>query len=82
MRRLPTLGEDEFYLSDLVGGSVYDSSDTLIGTIESFYSNGAQDIMKLSTDIEIPLVKDVFIRNILNESKKVYLCISKEDLLV
>jgi 16S rRNA processing protein RimM len=78
----PALTKDEFYLSDFIGANVVDSRRCLLGTIDSYYHNGAQDIVKLSTGIEFPLIRGAFIEKLCEKTKTLSLSISKEDILV
>ena len=79
---MPRLSEDEFYFSDLIGFIVLDSCGVKIGNVDSFYSNGAQEIVVLTSGIEFPALKDVFIKSISIEEKVISLCFSREDLVV
>lgn len=56
---LPVLKDDEFYLYELEGLKVYTEKQRLIGTVESFFSNGMQDIlvvMEGKNEFLIPLI--------------------------
>jgi 16S rRNA processing protein RimM len=46
--KLPEADEDEFYLADLVGLRVEDSSGALIGTIASVPNYGAGDLLEIA----------------------------------
>lgn len=48
--RLPTLPDDEYYHSDLVGLSAYDTGGELFGKVTAIYNHGAGDIVEISTD--------------------------------
>ncbi|UXU73901.1 MULTISPECIES: ribosome maturation factor RimM [unclassified Paracoccus (in: a-proteobacteria)] len=45
--RLPQLPDDEFYHTDLIGLSVYDTGGALIGTVRAIYDHGAGDILEI-----------------------------------
>jgi len=47
--RLPTLPDDEYYHTDLVGLSAYDTGGELIGKVTAIYNHGAGDIVEIST---------------------------------
>ena len=44
---LPKLPDDEFYHSDLIGLSVYDTGGALIGKVRAIYDHGAGDILEI-----------------------------------
>lgn len=45
--RLPELGDDEFYYSDLIGLEVRDTGGTVLGTVKSVQNNGAEDMLEI-----------------------------------
>lgn len=56
---LPDLADDEFYLHELEGLEVLTESGQAIGTVESFFNNGVQDLLVVrseSSEILIPLI--------------------------
>ncbi|MDH5581355.1 MAG: ribosome maturation factor RimM [Bdellovibrionales bacterium] len=71
---LKEVEEGEFYLKDIIGLDAFDfQTGEKKGVIDSFYSNGAQDIIVIRGDRkkwEIPLV-DSFFKEIDLENKKV-----------
>ena len=61
--RLPSLQEDEFYYSDLVGMIVYDTGGNKIGIVHAVVNHGAGDLLeingeKLKTSVIIPFTKE------------------------
>jgi 16S rRNA processing protein RimM len=46
--RLPSLPDDEFYHTDLIGLSAYDTGGELIGKVTAIYNHGAGDIVEIS----------------------------------
>lgn len=70
------LEDDEYYLSDLMGCAVFDDkTQEKIGVIESFYDNGAQEIIKMNISnkaVELPLVEQFF-KKIDLENKAVFI---------
>lgn len=42
---LPSLAQDEYYWSDLIGLPVYNETDEFLGVIQSLFETGAHDIM-------------------------------------
>ncbi|MEP3783701.1 ribosome maturation factor RimM [Ascidiaceihabitans sp.] len=45
--QLPSLPDDEYYHSDLVGLTVSDTGGTLIGTVKSVQNHGATDLLEI-----------------------------------
>lgn len=45
--RLPSLPDDEFYHTDLIGLSVHDTGGALIGKVRAIYDHGAGDILEI-----------------------------------
>lgn len=67
------LGEDTFYIEDLIGLSVYDETSSLIGTLTEVLTPGANDVYVVKTEdgneILLPAIKDV-VKEVDIESKK------------
>ena len=65
---LPKLSKENYYWSDLVGLSVLNSEDKLIGKIESLIETGANDVMVVNTSkderILIPFVMHETIKEV------------------
>lgn len=47
--RLPSLPDDEFYHTDLIGLSAYDPGGELVGKVTAVYNHGAGDILEISS---------------------------------
>ena len=45
--RLPTLPDEEYYHTDLIGMEVYDTGGTLLGRVKSVLNHGAGDLLEL-----------------------------------
>ncbi|WP_170608460.1 ribosome maturation factor RimM [Ruegeria arenilitoris] len=45
--QLPSLPDDEFYHTDLIGLDVYDTGGTLLGSVKSVQNHGAADLLEL-----------------------------------
>jgi 16S rRNA processing protein RimM len=45
--RLPSLPDDEFYHTDLIGLSVYDTGGTLLGQVKAVHDHGAGDLLEI-----------------------------------
>ena len=59
----PTLDSGEWYLDDLIGLKVFNLDGYEIGTVESFYDNGAQSVLCLkieSKKLELPFIDAFF----------------------
>ena len=61
--RLPSLQEDEFYYSDLIGMIVYDTGGNELGKVQAVLNHGAGDLLEvhgvnLKTSILIPFTKE------------------------
>lgn len=72
----PELEPGEYYLEDLKGFDVIDQkNEQVFGRIQSFYGNGAQEVMVVRPQegamVEIPFV-EAFIHEVDLEKKKVY----------
>ncbi|MFV1530194.1 MULTISPECIES: ribosome maturation factor RimM [unclassified Phaeobacter] len=46
--RLPSLPDDEYYHTDLMGLEVYDTGGTLLGTVKSVQNHGASDLLEIA----------------------------------
>jgi len=76
----PEISSDEYYLQDLIGSEVVDSSDNLLGKLAGFTDNTAQPVAIIETQIDsektkkysVPFVKP-FIKNIDEKNKKIIL---------
>ncbi len=63
-KRLPALGEDEYYWHQFVGKRVEDQGGRSIGLVEKLFNNGAQDIMVVKAgreEILIPVIKEIVV---------------------
>lgn len=61
--RLPQLAEGEFYYEDLVGLKILDNDRNEVGTVVSYFENGAQIVLTLNVNgevIELPFVEAFF----------------------
>lgn len=71
---LDELSEDEVYLNDLIGLDVYNLENLKVGTVSSFYENGAQSVLVVEElvggFIELPFV-DAFFPEINIEENKI-----------
>jgi 16S rRNA processing protein RimM len=61
--RLPSLQEDEFYYSDLIGMIVYDTGGNEIGKVQAVLNHGAGDLLEihganLKVSVIIPFTKE------------------------
>lgn len=45
--KLPSLPDDEFYHTDLIGMDVYDAGGVQIGKVRAVYDHGAGDILEI-----------------------------------
>ena len=45
--RLPSLPDDEFYHSDLIGLDVYDTGGVLLGSLRAVHNHGAGDLLEV-----------------------------------
>lgn len=60
--RLPSLPDDEFYYTDLIGLEVYDTGGTLLGKVKAVQNHGAGDLLEIhapgiSTTILLPFTR-------------------------
>ena len=49
-QKLPALPDDEFYHTDLIGLSAFDTGGELLGKVTAVYNHGAGDIVEISTN--------------------------------
>lgn len=59
---LPEIEKDEYYWHQLIGKAVVDPEGNSLGVIKEIFSNGAQDIMVVTTatsEVLIPIVADI-----------------------
>jgi 16S rRNA processing protein RimM len=74
---------DEFLINDILGYEAHDVNGEVIGLIDSFSSNGTQDIARVKrrqdSFVELLLVKPIVVR-IEHEDKKVIFSYSLDDL--
>jgi 16S rRNA processing protein RimM len=47
---LPALDDTEFYHADLIGLSVYDAEDRLLGSVAAIHNYGAGDVIEIARD--------------------------------
>ena len=45
--KLPSLPDDEFYHTDLIGMTVHDTGGALIGTVQAVHNHGAGDLLEI-----------------------------------
>ncbi len=68
--QLPDLGEGEYYWRDMIGLEVFNQDNISLGKISKVTETGANDVLVISKDgknkknILIPLVKDVFVKQV------------------
>jgi 16S rRNA processing protein RimM len=60
--RLPSLADDEFYHSDLIGLDVFDTGGTILGRVQAVHEFGAGDIIeilgpKLGSAVMLPFTR-------------------------
>jgi len=70
---LPALGDDEFYVEDLVGCTVVDETGRVRGTVRATFWNGAQDVLTLDGpdgEVMVPAVSE-FIREVDLDARRV-----------
>ncbi|AGF79872.1 16S rRNA processing protein RimM [Desulfocapsa sulfexigens DSM 10523] len=71
---LPTPDADEFYLHELEGLEVRTTEGSIVGTVEAFSNNGAQDLLVVKSgrnEVLIPLIPGM-----ITEKNKKYLIIA------
>lgn len=71
---MPPLPEGAYYITDLIGLSVYEQTDNrLLGTIQDVFSTGSSDIYEVKRDgqkpLLIPVIDDVIVNVDLAERK-------------
>lgn len=59
--RLPALGQDEYYWSDLIGVEVRNTRDVMLGCIDHLFKTSANDVMVVQGERErlIPFISQV-----------------------
>ena len=62
--RLPSLPDDEFYHTDLVGMTVYDTGGAMLGKVRTVQNHGASDLLEiggpdLKTTVLLPFTRSV-----------------------
>jgi len=71
--KFPKAAEGEWYIRDLVGLSVFNIDGYEIGTVDSYFDNGAQTVLKIKLEkeiIELPFVENFF-PNVDMENRKI-----------
>lgn len=72
--QLPDAGE-EFYWRDLIGCTVTDQNDKILGTVSGLVETGVHDVLRiehdLASDILIPFVEGKFIQDVDIENKHI-----------
>ena len=61
---LPELGEGEYYWTDLIGLTVVNEADEILGTVDSLFETGANDVLVVKGETKehlIPYVPDEYI---------------------
>ncbi len=70
---MPAVGENEYYIKDIIGINVYDTEDNLLGTLSEVYFTGANDVYEILCEngkkALIPAVKE-FIKSVNLKEKK------------
>lgn len=69
----PTLGEDEYYLVDLIGCEIYGIDGTFLGILKNIMATGGVDVFEIEKDKEellIPFSRR-FVKSISIEEKKI-----------
>ncbi len=62
--RLPSLPDDEYYYSDLIGLTVLDTGGTALGTVKNVMDHGAGDLLEItivghSETVLLPFTKEI-----------------------
>lgn len=60
--KAPKLPKDRYYIDDLLGCSVYDDAEELLGTLNNIMQNGANDVYVINGakgEILVPVLKSV-----------------------
>lgn len=55
---LPPLGEDEYYVADLIGLEVEEEGGRLLGRVAAVAPYEANDVLELDSGIALPMVED------------------------
>lgn len=67
------LGENEYYIADLIGLSVYDETGTCLGTVKDVLQTGANDVYvterKGQKDLLLPAIRDCILNIDLEHSR-------------
>lgn len=71
------LGEDEYYIADLIGIQVSDENDTILGILEDVIETGANDVYSVRTDegreILLPAIRECILEvDVENRRMKVH----------
>jgi 16S rRNA processing protein RimM len=68
---LPELGEDEYYMFQLMNSKVYYEDGEYIGVVEDVMETGSNDVIQIKGEEEvlIPLIKDYIVNFDLNNKK-------------
>jgi 16S rRNA processing protein RimM len=68
---LPELGEDEYYMFQLMNSKVYYEDGEYIGVVEDVMETGSNDVIQIKGEEEvlIPLIKDYILNFDLNNKK-------------
>lgn len=72
--RMPAPDEGQFYWVDLVGLEVRNEDGTVLGTVDSLTSNGAQDVLVVrdgDTERLIPFVQGPIIRSVSLQDRRI-----------
>lgn len=74
---LPELEEDEFYMVDLIGLSVFDENDNFIGKLIDFYDSPTATIIQIKTENKIleVIFNDHFIKDVDLENEKIIIVV-------
>lgn len=70
---LPKPGRGKFYWTDVLGSEVVSTAGAKLGTLSSVTSNGAQDVMVVTGDVErlIPFVVGPIVQNVDPAAKRI-----------
>jgi len=80
---LPPPEADEFYHADIIGLSVFDAEDRLLGTVSGLHNFGAGDVIAIAqadgNDLLLPFTRDVVAVVDLNEKRIVVVAPAETD---
>ena len=66
--KLPQLPEQQYYWHQLIGMSVFDIQNAMIGNVDEIAETGANDVLVVRTNekkrILIPLVMDIYVKSV------------------